>query len=269
MGVYSVIIGLGYSGATRLVGLSLTQWGLDWHAVWTWIGWLILGVVLPLGILLVRDPAGKAATNRERQSGNTFGYALRSRVFWLCLLSTFIVGLVNSGLALFYESILSDLGFEKQVFFEVLAFGLFAGAVFKLAGGFLAGYWSIGWLKGSMLVLMAGSLAWLPHVRGSDQLYVYAFLMAFASSVHVVLYFAIWGHMFGRRDLGQIQGVAHIVSVLAAAVGPRLLAMSKEYTGSYATSFQGLSAALAIAGIVFFLIRVPCADEPVIEEVKS
>src|SRR5262249_11096383 len=109
-------------------------------------------------------------------------------------------------------------------------------------------------------------LIWLPSVQGLTELYIYSVAMALAMSVQVVLYFAIWSHAFGRRELGQIQGAAHIVSVLASALGPWALALSREYMGSYNRSFIVLAALVGVLGLAFFFVRVPCADEPSAKE---
>jgi MFS family permease len=270
MGVYSVLIGLGFSGATKLVGVTLTEARGDWRDVWFWIALSILAVLLPLGLFLVREPPPPASPGAampgeqasERPGDVSFLHALGMPVFWMCLLATFLVGVVNSGLALFYQSVLGDLGYSRKEFFDILAFGLMLGAGFKLAGGWLAAQWSIGRLQAMVLVTMAGCLAWLPYLHGLAQLYAYAVFMSFAMSIYVVLYFAVWSHAFGRKELGQIQGAAHVVSVLASAVGPQILALSREYTGSYARSFISLAVAVGVLGVAFFFIRIPCADEP-------
>ena len=57
----------------------------------------------------------------------------------------------------------------------------------------------------------------------------------------MVLFFSVWPRVFGRRDLGRIQGAAQAMTVLASAVGPLLLAWCVEWTGSYAAMFRVLA----------------------------
>jgi MFS family permease len=85
----------------------------------------------------------------------------------------------------------------------------------------------------------------------------------------IVLFFSIWPRAFGRPHLGRIQGSAQAITVLASAIGPLVLAWSVERTGSYATVFYGLAAAIALTAAAALLVSVPTpasAREPVTVE---
>ena len=73
----------------------------------------------------------------------------------------------------------------------------------------------------------------------------------------MVLFFAAWPRIFGRRHLGRIQGVAQAITVLASALGPLLLAWCVKWTGSYATMFQALAAVIALVGVAALLMTLP------------
>ena len=45
-------------------------------------------------------------------------------------------------------------------------------------------------------------------------------------------YTAVWAQVFGRTQLGRIQGSAQMLTVLASAIGPLLLAKTHAWTGS-------------------------------------
>ena len=57
----------------------------------------------------------------------------------------------------------------------------------------------------------------------------------------MVLFFSVWPRVYGRRHLGQIQGAAQALTVLASAVGPLLLAWCVDLTGSYVAMFRILA----------------------------
>jgi hypothetical protein len=59
--------------------------------------------------------------------------------------------------------------------------------------------------------------------------------------VVTVVFFAIWGHGFGRAHLGAIQGTAQMLTVCSSALGPLLLAECQERYQSYAPMFYGLA----------------------------
>ena len=83
----------------------------------------------------------------------------------------------------------------------------------------------------------------------------YAAVMGLAGGFVMVLFFGFWGQAFGRAHLGRIQGAAQILTVLASAIGPLVLAQCVAGTGSYATAFRGL--ALVVATLALAGARVP------------
>jgi hypothetical protein len=95
----------------------------------------------------------------------------------------------------------------------------------------------------------------------------YAVVMGLAGGFVMVVFFGFWGRAYGRAHLGRIQGAAQILTVLASAVGPLLLAQCVAWTGSYATAFYVLAvlvAALAVAAVVVPMPYFPLssADGP-------
>ena len=66
-------------------------------------------------------------------------------------------------------------------------------------------------------------------------------MMGLGGGLVMVLFFSVWPRVYGRRQLGRIQGVAQAMTVLASAVGPLLLAACVEMTGSYAAMFYILA----------------------------
>ena len=84
-----------------------------------------------------------------------------------------------------------------------------------------------------MAMLTAGLLA-LPHITAAWQVYGWAACMGIGGGFVTVLFFTVWPRVFGRRQLGRIQGAAQAMTVVASAVGPLLLAWCVERTGAYA-----------------------------------
>jgi len=61
-------------------------------------------------------------------------------------------------------------------------------------------------------------------VRTFARIATYAAPMGAAGGVVTVVFFSVWGQGFGRAHLGRIQGRAQLMTVLASAVSPLLLA---------------------------------------------
>ena len=87
----------------------------------------------------------------------------------------------------------------------------------------------------------------------------YATVMGLAGGFVTVLFFAFWSRVYGRRELGRIQGSAQAMTVFASAVGPLLLAFSKDATGSYAACFYGIAILVGMLACASWIVPVPDA----------
>jgi MFS family permease len=166
-------------------------------------------------------------------------------------------GLVASGVGLFNESILAERGFDPAIYHQTLA----VTAITALAGNFAAGAFadrrSLRSVLIAALVLMTGSLAGLPHVTTYVQVMGYAVVMGLAGGFVMVVFFSFWGRAYGRRHLGRIQGAAQIMTVLASAIGPVLLALCVDATGSYSAAFYAMAAVVGLLAGAAAIVRIP------------
>jgi cyanate permease len=105
-------------------------------------------------------------------------------------------------------------------------------------------------------VLTLGLLA-LPHIVTIAMVMGWAVMMGLGGGLVMVLFFSVWPRVYGRRQLGRIQGVAQAMTVIASAIGPLLLAACVEMTGSYAAMFYMLAAAVGAVAAAAFLTTMP------------
>jgi hypothetical protein len=197
-----------------------------------------LPLLAPLSWLVTCDPPHTASGRDEiAADGSTFGEALRRPAFWAFGVATSLYGPVASGISLFNESVLAERGFDRQVYLQVLALSSPLALGFTFLGGFLAQRWPMGRLLGVAMLVLAGAMLGLPHLTTLTHVYLYAVAMAFAGGTVTVIFFGFWAHAYGGAHVGQIQGAAQMLTVLASAVGPLLLAGSKERYDSYALLF--------------------------------
>jgi hypothetical protein len=97
-------------------------------------------------------------------------------------------------------------------------------------------------------------------VRTALHVDLYAATMGAAGGIVTVVFFSVWGQVFGRTHLGRIQGCAQATTVVASAVGPLLLAETLARTGSYDLLFWGLAVVVAALGIASWLVPTPARD---------
>jgi MFS family permease len=267
MAIYALVMSIGFMIAFPAVGTLVLARG--WRVAWAAIGAALMLGLAPVAWLLVpREPESNvelevpiAGPHGSPATDATLAAALRSPAFWVFGVASSLYGLVASGIGLFNESILAERGFSPDIYHTALA----VTAITGLAGNFVAGAWAD---RGSLrrvlvaaLILLTGALVALPHVTTAAHVMGQAVAMGVAGGFVMVVFFSFWGKAYGRTHLGQIQGVAQALTVVASAIGPLLLAWCAETTGSYAAAFYALAATLVLLALAALVVRVPAAAE--------
>jgi hypothetical protein len=127
----------------------------------------------------------------------------------------------------------------------------------NLVGGALASRARVVKLLGIGLALLAAALVMFPTIDGVTGARLYATAIGLSGGLVTVVFFAAFGHLFGRAQLGRIQGAAQFATVLASALGPVLMAESQALTGSYGPMFFTLSVVVGGLAIVALLVPLP------------
>lgn len=253
MGVYALLVGMGFIAAFPSVGQAIGAFG--WRAAWSGVGWVLVGALAPLAWWIVRE--APAVTEEVGGDGIRFGRAVRTGAFWVFGLSSAMFGLVYSGIALFNQSILEQRGFDAGTYQMVLVVSTLLGLVANFGGGWLATRWPLQRLMGLGMGVLALALCGLPVVTTMTGVMAYGVAMGVAGGVVTVVFFSVWAQVFGRVELGRIQGAAQMMTVVASAVGPVLLAQSLARTGSYDGMFWTLAVLTAGLGLACWLVRLP------------
>jgi MFS family permease len=270
MAAYSVALSVGFMIAFPVIG-SLVQ-SRGWRAAWFAVGAAILGGLVPLALFLVRRSpesigiaadgdhrAAAALTRNLGPAGYTLRDALRTPAFWIFAVGAALYGLVASGIGLFNESILAERGFGANVYYQTLVVTAMTGLAGNFIGGWLARSVALNRLMATSLLVLTAGLLVLPHVATMAIAMAWAAMMGLGGGLVMVLFFSVWPRVYGRRQLGRIQGVAQAMTVLASAVGPLLLAACVEMTGSYAAMFYMLGVAVGLMAVAAAAVPMPRA----------
>jgi MFS family permease len=265
MAIYSVVLSVGFMIAFPVVGALVQSRG--WRVAWFAVGAAVLAVLMPLALLLVpRNPEPEPGTMNQNPelgtrnlepSGYSLRDALRTRAFWVFAIGAALYGLVASGIGLFNESILAERGFGPNVYYQTLVVTAMTGLAGNFIGGWLARFVPLNRLMAISLSVLAAGLFALPRIGTLAMAMAWAVMMGLGGGLVMVLFFSVWPRVYGRRQLGRIQGVAQAMTVLASAIGPLMLAACVEMTGSYSAMFYMLASAVAIAAAGSFLIPMP------------
>ncbi len=265
MAIYSVTLSIGFMAAFPIVGSAVVN--LGWRTPWAIIGGCLILGLAPLALFFARRPpdaaelhtAGETKTTSEASAATdfTWGAALRTPAFWIFAGASSVYNLIASGIGLFNESVLAERGFAPDIFHRSLVITALTSLVGNFLGGWLASKWSMNGLMAIAMALLAAALIGLPSLRTVSQVDALSVVMGIAGGFVIVLFFTVWAKVFGRAQLGRIQGTAQMLTVLASAVGPLLLAKCHAWTGSYAAIFYLLAAVVALLGIAAALLKMP------------
>ena len=275
MAIYSVVLSVGFMIAFPIVGSLVQQRG--WRRAWLSVGVAILAGLVPLGWLIVRrNPEsiglvpdgfqtiddGRSTIDDGRSTMDDLpGYDLRAALltpaFWVFAIGAALYGLVASGIGLFNESILVERGFGPNIYYQTLVVTAITGLTGNFLGGWLAAYVPLNRLMAISLFVLTGGLVALPHVSTHAMVMAWAACMGLGGGLVMVLFFSVWPRVYGRRQLGRIQGVAQALTVLASAVGPLLLATCVEWTGSYRAVFYILAVAIGMFSVAALVVALP------------
>jgi MFS family permease len=268
MGTYSVLLSIGFMAAFPLVGSAVLAHG--WSNAWAGIGWFLVLGLAPLGMLLVRrgpEDCGMAlegeATPEETRAAPDFTWleALWTPAFWVFAIASSTYNLIASGIGLFNESILAERGFEAGIYHRSLVITALTSLVGNFLGGWLASKWSVNRLMALAMALLAGALLGLPSLKTTGHVDLFAVLMGVAGGFVIVIFFSFWAKTYGRAQLGRIQGTAQMITVLASAIGPLLLAKCHAWTGSYGAVFYSLAGVVGLLGLAAWCVKLPHGDE--------
>jgi MFS family permease len=260
MALYSVLTSVGFMLAFALVGPLVLRHG--WRTAWFALGATVVAALAPLAWLLGRDGAERSgdAQPEAGESGLAWSAALATPAFWVFALGAALYGLVASGIGLFNESILAERGFGPEIYHRSLGVTAAAGLAGNFLGGWLAERIALAKLLSTALVVLAAGLAALPWIDSLPGVLAWAVAMGLAGGLLMVLFFSVWPRAFGRRHLGRIQGSAQMVTVVASALGPLLLAWCAELTESYRAVFLALAGAAALLAAAAARVRAPRLD---------
>jgi MFS family permease len=263
MGVYSVLLGIGFIINTLTLIDAVA--GHGWRTAWGGLGWILLAGLAPLVLLFTRNaPASSEFPEVERdcdvgeeRRDATLLEALASPAFWVFSLAACIYGLAWSAITLYNQAILEEHGFGQHEFRTVMGLLVACGLVANLLGGWLATRWPLGRLMGIGMLTFAASLAIFPLLKSTSGLYIYGVLLGVAGGWITVVYFAFYGRAFGRRNVGTIQGTAHLLSVFASAAGPVLLTWCHRQSSGHDVFFLAVAPVAALCGVASWCVPTP------------
>lgn len=186
---------------------------------------------------LLPDGETVAPVKREESSGAVPGVsgreALRDGIFWLLFTAVFLVAVSVIGCLIHLVPMLRDRGMSAQA--AAFATSIFGGAVIpgRVGSGYLldryfASHVAVTFFCGAAVGIL---LLWSGATGGLA--YVAAFLVGMGMGAEGEIMAYLVSRYFGLRAFGEIFGYAMISFTLGGIVGPLLMGVGFDETGSY------------------------------------
>jgi hypothetical protein len=90
-------------------------------------------------------------------------------------------------------------------------------------------------------------------------------LLGVSGGIITVIYFAVYGHSYGREHLGSIQAMVQVLSVLASATGPLLLSTCRASLGGTTPFFHAFAGTAVILAVLACVVPSPAQGSRVEE----
>ncbi len=242
----------------------------DWRMACLIIGLIAWSIVLPLSMLLRRDPYeigaipdGAKTGSKSNESeevkilpgGLSLLQALKTRSFWFFMFCWFLLA---SNLLLVLTHIVphaTDIGFSAVEAATVLSVIGGANAVGRVLMGLASD--KIGRKLAAVIcaLFMVGTMLWLLWARELWIFYLFALVFGFSWGGMGPVMAALIGETFGLGNMGAILGVLDVGFSAGAAIGPAVGGLIFDVTGSYFLAFLIGAIALFFAVLLTVLVR--------------
>ena len=272
-------MGVGFAKVCMpIVAASLIVW-FGWRQTWVVFGFvtLVLGVV-PALLFIRRSPeemgllpdgseepvasrvkqdraATDATTNQDLEW--TRGEAMRTRTFWLLVITFGIASVGVTGLNLHVYPYVTDLGHPPLVAATVMSVIASMQLFSPLAWGFFAEHVDVRIAAMLRFVIQGIGLGLAMLTPSLFCLYAGFFLYGIGLGGNMVLPEVLWANYFGRRSLGKVRGLGLLISQVMAAAGPPFFGFLFDITNGYGLSFAIFGCALFTSAVLSLMLRTP------------
>jgi MFS family permease len=244
--------------SSRLIGL------FGWRSAFAIIGLLVVVVSLPVvGFFLRNSPeemgllpdgamAGQQSVRKEHSADGLAWREVRgSPTFWLMVGAVFLVGASVHGCVVHLAPLLSDQGMSPQRVALATSFLGSALLIGRVGSGYLLDRFFAPRVAMCLFGAAACGIAVLRIEAGSGLVFLGAFLIGLGMGAEVDIIAFLTSRYFGLRSFGEIYGYAFASYTLAGALGPWLMGLGFDRSGSYGPTLVAfLLATLLAAGLM-------------------
>jgi len=275
---------LGTVNGVKIVGTQLAfafmpafaLWLIEsagWREAYVILGACVWACVLPLVVFVSRDrpedvgqlmdgdrrPAGEPQfeTTREPDPAFRLGEALRAWAFWVVTSTVVLNGMIGTALLFHMQPLLEWRGLDLEASAAVVRSWSLAMMVCVLPSGWLADRLPARVLLPASLVMLGGASAVPAFATSVWHMHVCMIMFGVSQALAVGVGTPTIARYFGRKHHGAIRGTVMKLAVAGTGLGPVVLGVSLDWTGSFDAGLGVFVAMCAVPGIAGSWLRRP------------
>lgn len=189
----------------------------------------------------------------------TASKALKNPNFWLMLVAFFLVGVALAGILQHEDRFLTIMEVSIPATLGLALTGGIGG-LGKLGFGFLADRLSPKYVAIICIALQLVGLAILiiaQMMQNVAMVWAFVIVFGFAMGGNITLQPLVTGQLFGTASFGAIFGWVVLIAAVGAALGPGLMGLIYDASGSYSVGFTTFLGVYAVAITALFFARKP------------
>ena len=262
-----------------LFAATLFVW-VGWRGAWTVFGVLTLALVVWPALAFIRSspedmgltpdgeaplrPGSAAAEGGSKVAARSpadvpwsRAEALRTRAFWLLVVTFGVANIGIAGLNLHVFAFVTDTGHSPLTAAGIMSTIAFTQAAFTLPWGLVAERIDIRKAAAAQFLIQVAGLALV--LASTDLRLVYAgfFIYGIGLGGGFVLREVIWANYFGRLSLGAVRGMGMLLTQIFAGGGAPFFGYLFDATGSYSLSFTLFIGALLASAVLVMFVQPP------------
>jgi MFS family permease len=258
LGIATAGIGIGAALMPQLARLLIDKFG--WRSAYVGLGIVTFALAFPAVALFVREPDGYLERFRQGSStipsedtvtGMTVGEAVKSSArFWIIAVTALLVATAVNGTIAHIVPLLTDRGLSNQLATLVLTASGLALIGGRLLGGYLLDRFFGPYVAACFFLLPFVGVALLGSGSTGVVPEVAAIGLGLGLGSETALIAFLAGRYFGMRHYGEIYGYLFAVFLFGSGLGPWLMGVCFDATGSYNIALGAFGLALLVASFL-------------------
>ena len=266
LGIFSTATGIMMSLVP--VGLNLIIEAYSWRVAWiasAIVIWLVVIPIARLGMINYPsdvhqfpdgvEPVAPDETDSDDHPSMTRAEALRTTRYWVVVGASAAVGLLSTALNFHQISMLTAAGLTATQAAVMFLPQVIGAAVSGLFFGFLADRLTGRSLIPIVMALLTASLLLTLTLSPGTAVVVYAISLGAAGGASRTVTATLLPRWFGVTHIGAIQGTTSLITVGSTALGPVLMAITRDATGSYGAAAAWLALIPIAIGLIAATLR--------------